>query len=83
MFEETLNVSMNPLPNHGSGSVLVNASRMPRKTKSTNGKIKVRRKQHEFLRDSNLKGCSRFSIHIIDEMPARAFVRRLAEGKVY
>jgi hypothetical protein len=53
---------------------------MPRKIKSTNGKIRVRRKQHELLRDSNLKGCSWFSIHIIDKMPARAFVGRLAEG---
>ena len=56
---------------------------MPRKIKSTNGKIRVQRRQHELLRDSNLKGCLWFFVHTIDEMPARAFIGRLAEREEY
>jgi hypothetical protein len=56
---------------------------MPRKFESTDDQSRVRRRQHEFFRDLNLKGCLWFSILTIEEMLAKTFVRRLAKREVY
>jgi hypothetical protein len=58
--------------------------------KSTDGKSRVQRRHHEFLKDSNFKRASiddevlpQVFVYTVNEIPARAYVRRLAKKKVY
>jgi hypothetical protein len=50
----------------------------------------VQRRHHEFLKDSNFKRASiddevlpQVFVYTVNEIPARAYVRRLAKKKVY